>query len=145
MKMMRKQMDRIGRILIYFLMSGLLCAFCFSTGWTQEESYRLSYTDVFGPLRRPAVLFQHEAHIEALDSEGCGACHHAPDADTGKLVYVEDEEVGCNECPGQTEVDKTPALREALHGSCTGCHRQMKKGKEVFKGPTTCGECHNDR
>lgn len=138
-------MNRKSRGLIYFLLVCLVGVFSASLGWAQEDSYRLSYTDVFGDLRRPAVLFQHDAHIEALENEGCGACHHAPDADTGKLVYVEDEEVGCNECHGEMAKDNAPALREAFHGSCTGCHRQMGKAKGRFNGPTTCGECHNAR
>ena len=135
-------MDRMGRSLIYFLVVCLVGISSVKTVWAQEDVYRLEYADVFGDLRRQAVMFQHDAHIEALEEEGCGACHHAPDAGTGKLVYVEDEEVSCSECHGAMEQDNAPALREAFHGSCTGCHRQKGKAEDAFKGPTTCGECH---
>ena len=43
------------------------------------------------------------------------------------------------------EQEDVPALREAFHGSCTGCHRKMGKAEGMFKGPTTCGECHSIR
>lgn len=117
------------------------------SGWVtsaraQDEVYRLAHTEIFGELRRPAIVFNHEAHAEALDEPGCGACHHAPDPDTGKLVYVADEEVGCSDCHGTAVQDGAPALREAYHGSCTLCHRRMSKSTQPFKGPTTCGECH---
>ena len=115
-------------------------------GWTpvqaQDEVYRLGHTEIFGKLRRPAIDFNHEAHVAALDAVGCRACHHAPDPDTGKLVYVADEETGCSECHGAAEQEGAPALREAYHGSCTLCHRRMSKSSGAFKGPTTCGECH---
>lgn len=108
----------------------------------QEEVYRIEHTDVFGKLRRPAIDFAHEDHANALETVGCGACHHAPDEETGELTYIEDEEVSCAECHGKKEEDGTLALREAFHVSCTGCHRKMIKEKDGFKGPTTCGECH---
>lgn len=123
----------------------VLIVSCFATSslaTAQEDVYRLSYSEIFGKLRRPAIDFAHEDHVVALEEQGCGACHHAPDPNTGQLVYVEDEEVSCIECHGAKEEDKTPALREAFHISCTGCHRQMGKTSKDFKGPTTCGECH---
>ena len=127
------------------LFACLLAAFglsIFSFAQAQEETYRIAYTDVFGKLRRPAIDFAHQKHADALEELGCGACHHAPDEETGKLIYIEDEEVSCGECHGLKEEDGTPALREAFHESCTGCHRSMIKEKDDFKGPTTCGECH---
>lgn len=114
----------------------------FSLAMAQEETYRLEYRDIFGKLRRPAIDFAHETHVLALEEQGCGACHHAPDAKTGRLVYVEDEEVSCSECHGTQKENNTPALRQAFHRSCNLCHRQMGKATKGFKGPTTCGECH---
>lgn len=127
---------------IFFSLFFLFAAALFSMAHAQEEFYRIEYTEVFGKLRRPAIDFAHETHVIALDKQGCGACHHAPDEETGKLVYIEDEEVTCGECHEKKAVDDTPALREAFHGSCNACHRQMAKQVKNFKGPTTCGECH---
>ena len=134
-------MDKVYRGLICFAVLFLAGAVLFSTVHAQEEVYRLAYSDIFGKLRRPAIDFAHETHVVALEEKGCGACHHAPDEKTGRLVYLEDEEVGCAECHGRNGEGTTPALREAFHGSCNRCHRQMGKSIKNFKGPTTCGEC----
>ncbi len=129
------------KTLFFFLL--MVCGIpLFSIARAQEENYRIAYTDVFGQLRRPAIEFAHDDHADALDAQGCGACHHAPDEKTGRLVYIEDEEIACGECHGHEKEDDSPALREAFHGSCTACHRKMLKSQDDFSGPTTCGECH---
>lgn len=108
----------------------------------QEEEYTLAHEDVFGKLRRPQVVFSHENHVESLDDKGCGVCHHTPDDDTGQLAYIEGEERSCKECHGLQKEDRTPALREAFHGSCTHCHRNQINTDKLKSGPTTCGGCH---
>ncbi len=135
-------MTQFSPKVLFFGLLVILGIFIFSFAQAQEEIYRIEHTDVFGELRRPAIDFAHEDHVVALEEGGCGACHHAPDEETGKLVYVEDEEVSCAECHGKKEEDGSPGLREAFHGSCTACHRNMIKETAGFKGPTTCGECH---
>ena len=107
----------------------------------QEDEYNLAYKDVFGKLRRPQVSFSHVIHAENLDEDGCGVCHHVLDNETGKLVYIEGEELLCKECHDVRKENKTIALREAFHGNCTACHRSMIK-TSVKTGPTTCGGCH---
>jgi len=108
----------------------------------QEDEYKLAYTNVFGKLRKPLVRFSHAIHSDNLADAGCGICHHNPDSKTGKLVYIEGEELSCREChDAQKELHK-PALREAFHGSCTACHRDMIKIDKHKTGPTTCGGCH---
>ncbi len=111
------------------------------TAFAQEENYVLAHQDVFGKMQRPAVHFPHAAHEEALSDEGCGACHHVFDEQVKKLVYTEGEEQECKTCHGLKPAGTSPALREAYHKSCTGCHRLKKKNIEK-SGPTTCGECH---
>ncbi len=135
-------MKKSGSMPLIMLCVFLMAAFLTQYARAQDSSYRLAYEDVFGKLRRPAIEFDHAIHEEALEERGCGACHHAPDADSGELVYLQDEESSCIECHGAVDEQGTPALREAFHGSCTACHRQMKKTQNMFKGPTTCGECH---
>ena len=114
--------------------------------WTdaiaQEAEYNLAHMDIFGKLRRPQVNFSHEIHSETLEEEGCGICHHVADDRTGKLVYVEGEELSCKECHGRQKKNNQPALREAFHGSCTACHRRLIKNSNPKAGPTTCGACH---
>ncbi len=115
-------------------------------GWqasmAQEAEYLLAHDDVFGRLRRPEVRFSHENHAERSENKGCGVCHHTPDDKTGRLVYLEGDERPCEECHASQKEDRTPALREAFHGSCTNCHRRQIKSDNLGSGPTTCGGCH---
>ena len=132
------------KLITAFLITGLVL--CFIIAWTnsiaQEAEYVLAHEDIYGKLRRPAVNFSHEVHSEALDAEGCGICHHSPDEESGKLVYIEGEELSCKECHVQKKENQVPALREAYHGNCTVCHRQLIKAGKPKSGPTTCGGCH---
>ena len=116
------------------------------TAWTnsiaQESEYILAHQDIFGKLRRPAVSFSHDIHSETLESDGCGICHHVQDDQSGKLVYMEGEELSCKECHVQRKENQIPALREAYHGNCTVCHRRLIKAGQPETGPTTCGGCH---
>ena len=110
----------------------------------QEDKDIIAHHDVFGELQRPPVEFSHDLHMDVLSDQGCGVCHHVYDEKAGKLVYEEGEESGCNTCHGLKKIGQMPALREAYHGSCTACHRQMHKDK-MKAGPITCGECHPKR
>ena len=129
-------------ILAFSIGSLLIVAAVGQLSMAQEENYILSHDDVFGNLRRPPVDFAHEKHAESLADDGCGRCHHTPNAETGRLVYIEGEELSCKECHGSHKEDNIPALREAFHGSCTGCHRHQIKSGNPKSGPTTCGGCH---
>ena len=126
------------------ILVGLLLTVALSrtASMAQEDEYNLAYTDIFGKLRRPLVRFSHAIHSDSLADEGCGICHHNPDSKTGKLVYIEGEELSCRECHDTQKEDDEPALREAFHGSCTVCHRDMIKTDAQKAGPTTCGGCH---
>ena len=129
-------------ILTLFIGSVLVGAVGWQATMAQEETYILAHEDVFGSLRRPQVDFSHESHTESLEDGGCGLCHHTPDENNGRLEYVEGDERKCKECHGLQKEDNTPALREAYHGNCTGCHRDQIKSGIHESGPTTCGECH---
>ncbi len=129
-----------------FALAAALVPLFFIAPWgpahAQEDTFDLEHTEVFGKLSRPVVSFPHLLHMDALDHD-CGVCHHAYpvlNKDTGKLEQVEgDVDASCAECHGPRKVGNTPALREAFHGNCTGCHREMRAG------PVTCGECHTRR
>lgn len=88
------------------------------------------------------MIFPHNIHDDKLADEDCVICHHEQDEDTGKLIYKEGEEQSCAECHAAYKEGNKPALREAFHGSCTICHRNLIKKKEQKSGPTTCGGCH---
>jgi hypothetical protein len=129
---------------IVVILIGLLSitALSLTASMAQEDQYNLGDTDVFGTLRRPSVRFSHAIHSESLVDAGCGICHHNPDDKTGKLIYIEGEEFSCKECHSVIKENHKPALREAFHGSCTVCHRNLIKTNKPKAGPTTCGGCH---
>lgn len=131
----------INRWLKYVIWSLLVCFTMLPSGQAQKDDYRIEHVDTFGKLRRPPVKFGHQAHVDALENKGCGVCHHTP-VDAEKLNYVEGQEDSCLACHGKHKENRIPALREAYHGSCTPCHRNMKKVQTSKSGPTTCGECH---
>ncbi len=86
-------------------------------------------------LRRPRVLFPHQAHA----AEDCRTCHH-----TG---YVEGKALSCTTqgCHDQPGADgKALYFRNAFHGpgaSCNACHQaRIKAGQPA--GPVECGSCH---
>lgn len=134
---------RFSRVMLVFIIGLVLAGV---VGWqvsmAQEDEYILAHDDVFGSLRRPQVNFSHKIHEESLENGGCGKCHHTPDDATDKLIYIEGDELSCKECHDVAKVDGIPALREAYHGNCTGCHRQEIKSGNLESGPTTCGGCH---
>ena len=131
---------------IYILLmvaTPLLGSIFLADAFAQEDDYILAHEDILGEVRRSPVMFSHEGHVNTLEEEGCGACHHQRDEESGRLVYVEREELSCWECHDRKKDNQTPALQRAYHGSCTACHRELKKQKRPNSGPTTCGECHN--
>ena len=129
-------------IAVLFICSLLVSAAGWQTSMAQEDQYILAHEDVFGSLRRAPVDFSHESHVESLEDGGCGACHHSPDESTGRLGYVEGDERSCKQCHGTRKDGPVPALREAYHGNCTGCHRSQTPSEGQKRGPTTCGGCH---
>ena len=126
-------------VIIGFVLGGIAI---WTISGAQEAEYNLAYQEIFGKLRRPQVGFSHEIHAETLEEDGCGVCHHVQDDQSGKLVYLEGEELSCLECHIQQQDNHKPGLREAFHGSCTVCHRRLIKNNHPKSGPTTCGGCH---
>ena len=134
---------RKERLTKFFIMGAVLWSIAiWKDSGAQEAEYNLAHRDIFGKLRRPQVSFSHAIHAETLAEEGCGACHHVQDDQSGKLVYLEGEELSCLECHTQQQDNHNPGLREAYHGSCTVCHRRLIKNNNPSSGPTTCGGCH---
>jgi hypothetical protein len=74
------------------------------------------------------VTFSHRMHC--LVAEDCAVCHHHSQAG---------QTPSCTQCHGVSAASKKagiPGLKEAYHGQCMGCHREMEMG------PTGCTECH---
>jgi len=84
----------------------------------------------FGKLERPAVVFFHDKHTDALEKKNkdCTTCHlKEKDRLSPKFMRLEDAE-------RQTVMD-------IFHANCMACHNETKAAKEK-SGPVVCGECH---
>jgi hypothetical protein len=85
-----------------------------------------SLAKVYGP-----VAFSHEMH--SAMAEDCGDCHHYGGAG---------ETPSCGKCHPATLASKEsgpPGLKDAYHGQCIACHKEMEMG------PTGCMDCHTKR
>jgi hypothetical protein len=110
-------------------------------GSTHEESartvgpaiIRLALPGELGKPERPAVEFDHQKHTEALEDDGCGACHRV-DADKRSLPRLRFKE----EPTGST------GWMQAHHQVCIDCHDRRLVKKQP-SGPNDCGECHRRR
>ena len=92
--------------------------------------------DAFKNPRRPPALFRHDEHNELAKIEECNVCHHVYD-ESGRLVEDESsEDQRCSECHDLEASSEQPALMQAFHTNCKGCHKAQNKG------PTICGQCH---
>ncbi|MBN2333416.1 MAG: cytochrome c3 family protein [Deltaproteobacteria bacterium] len=107
--------------------------------WAQPETIVLNNLETFTKKERPAVLFPHERHLNALE---CADCHHR--YEKGENVLDEDTleegnaEIRCAHCHNWKA---RQGLRQAFHRSCTGCHKVMAAAGKTT-GPRTCGGCH---
>ena len=90
----------------------------------------MQFPEAFGEMQRPAVEFDHKAHTEALEAEGCEACHRIDDK--GVLIQL---------LKSGLEIDNRDDLIDDFHNSCMGCHRERLE-ETLPAGPMTCGECH---
>jgi hypothetical protein len=87
-------------------------------------------------------LSLHARHAQAYPDD-CGRCHHVLDETSEKLVYRENTEEACRACHGEVAVDGSPALGEAVHRECVGCHLERAERAEDT-GPTRCVGCHDE-
>ena len=73
------------------------------------------------------VEFPHEMHTYV--TEDCASCHHHSQ---------EGETPSCSECHNASSAKERgiKGLKEAYHGNCIVCHREMETG------PTGCADCH---
>ena len=77
------------------------------------------------------VAFSHEMH--SVLTEDCGDCHHHSEAG---------QTLPCGKCHPATLGSKKagpPGLKDAYHGQCIACHKEMEMG------PTGCMDCHTKR
>ncbi len=84
-------------------------------------------------LEKPAVLFQHDKHTEALarQNKDCTTCH-----------LFKEEKIS-PEFLNTTQAD-CEAQMNIYHNNCINCHKeQLETGDK--SGPMVCGECHIEK
>ena len=120
----------------FFICAGLIAILlAFVSAYSQEDMVVVN-DEAFDNPQRPPAVFRHEEHNEKAGIEECNECHHVFN-DEGKLVEDESsEDQRCSECHELNASGKKPALMNAFHINCKGCHEQDNKG------PVMCGQCH---
>ena len=85
----------------------------------------------FGDLERPAVLFYHDKHTEALAKENkdCSACHETV-KERLSLKFKRIEDTG------------KKAVMDVYHRDCIACHKEESRKPGKKSGPVECGQCH---
>lgn len=74
------------------------------------------------------VTFSHDMH--SLVAEDCAVCHHRSPAGQTPACGK------CHRASADSKKSGMPGLKDAYHGQCIGCH------KEMDMGPRGCTECH---
>ncbi|BBO83625.1 acidic tetraheme cytochrome c3 TmcA [Desulfosarcina ovata] len=114
------------------LIIGTLSAF--TLAWAQDDMTAVDNSDFINPQRSPSI-FEHDLHNENAGIDDCAVCHHI--YEDGQLVEGESsEDQRCSECHDLEGSDDQPALMQAFHANCKGCHQEQEAG------PILCGECH---
>jgi hypothetical protein len=99
----------------------------------RADIIRIDGLKQFGSLERPAVVYLHEKHTQALAKKGkdCTTCH-LPDK-----KYMSTQFMRLKDASKQQTMD-------IYHTNCTACHRQTAAAGEKA-GPVACNECHVDK
>jgi hypothetical protein len=99
----------------------------------RADIIRIDGLKQFGALERPAVVYLHEKHTQALakKNKDCAACH------------LPDKKYMSTKFKRLTDVSKN-AVMDIYHDNCTACHRQTAGAGEKA-GPVVCAGCHQDR
>ena len=88
----------------------------------------------FGKPERIPVQFPHQQHQQALQAEGCQACHLYDEA--GKFSPRLKKKFAGNEAGDYAD---------SVHGFCLDCHQQRRAaGKKSGPGQQECGLCHRE-
>ena len=109
----------------------LICVYAYA-----QDDMAFVDNDAFDNPRRPPAVFRHDGHNELAQIEECNVCHHVYDGN-GRLAEDESsEDQRCSDCHEIEASGRKPALMQAFHANCKGCHKARKSG------PTMCGQCH---
>jgi hypothetical protein len=99
----------------------------------RADVIRIDGLKQFGGLERPAVVFLHEKHTQALapKNKECAACH-LPGKKYMSTKYM------------RLTDDSKQQVMDLYHTHCIDCHRQTTAAGEK-SGPVVCAGCHADK
>lgn len=97
----------------------------------RADILKIDEMKAFGRLNRPAVMFPHDLHTQALAAKGksCETCHIKQENGTYAPLFK------------RTSKDDYDTVMSVYHDGCIQCHKTWDGDKT---GPVTCGECHRD-
>ncbi|MBA3019353.1 MAG: cytochrome c family protein [Proteobacteria bacterium] len=122
-----------NKIILYLVIVACVAPFIlFSAAFAQDDIKQLQH-DIFVNRERPAAVFPHTLHSDALGID-CLECHHI--YKNGENVWDESELSDCTGCHSLKADGKKMSAMRAFHTNCKNCHLKENKG------PVTCGECH---
>ena len=119
-----------------FWISGVILATVIATAAFGAMAFQRMDNSYFDAPRRPAAIFDHDAHNEQAELDDCALCHHVFDEEGNLSEFDSSEDQACGDCHGLKTVDRMPGLRKAYHLRCKGCHLTVQKG------PIICADCH---
>jgi hypothetical protein len=128
----------MGKKALFTLSAFMICVVFLVAAHSQEDM-KFVIVDVFENPQRPAAIFRHDEHNETAEIEECNECHHVYDENGKLLEFESSEEQLCCECHELQQSGRKPALMQAFHTNCKGCHQKNKIG------PIMCGQCHVKR
>jgi hypothetical protein len=99
----------------------------------RADLIRIDGLKQFGKLERPAVIYLHEKHTQALSPKGkdCATCH-LPDQKYQSTQFMRLKDTA------------KPDVMDIYHSNCTACHRQTAAAGEKT-GPVVCTGCHQEK
>lgn len=115
-----------------FILAALIGALWLAPAFSQEDIKQI-LNPAFETHKRPAVVFEHDAHNEMAGLEECLPCHHE-DYEDGQ--FIEGDFLNCADCHYVEKEEGVTPLKLAYHRQCIDCH------KERGAGPVSCGNCH---
>ena len=103
---------------------------------------------VFGYLEKPAVVFLHDAHTEALKKKDkdCSVCHLSQEKSNKIPGTFKAAVEGIDPLSPKFKRLEDTARKEVMdvyHTFCISCHTDMTAEGDK-SGPVTCGECHKE-
>jgi len=99
----------------------------------RSDIINIDFMKSMGDLERPAVIFFHDRHTDALEGKNkdCKTCHKTKDDRLSpKFMRLEDT--------GRQDV------MDIYHNNCITCHNETAVAGEKG-GPVICGECHREK